>query len=396
MFEPKSNSENLTKDTSVTAFTVTGDGEQAARQIASSFGSPRITVVAGGLVAAVRLSGSSHFGDIVIVELKAALERADILALEEIAKFADKVVAVGPAIGVWEFRRLLAAGVADYISLPMSSGDEVKILPALLNTAPHSKGASRSTRCICVIGSAGGIGTTTLACNLATLAASSGSKRVALVDLDVHFGSAFIHFNIKPTDEFVEALMLPQRVDETFMTATMASPLPNLFLYSTEKAEGRSMMESFNFKEVMKVIRAHFDEVIVDVPRQLVATSPDIAGYFDDVLMLVSPGFGSLRNRNHLEELVSENNPSASILNVLSNAHVDAKLKESEITKSLGVRIDARVPFAPEPLAKASVQGQPVVVHDPKSAVSKAYKQLYTLLTPQQASRKSLVERIFR
>lgn len=378
----------------VTVFTLTLEGEQAARQIAATLGNEKLSVLSGGLVAAVRLSGSSHFGEIVIIELKADISAADIQAIAEVRRFTNKIVALGPTIELQQFRQLLAAGVADYLPLPLASNEQINLIPSLISGASAQGKETRNARCIGVISCSGGIGATSLACNLATLSSETDKKRVALIDLDVHFGSAFIHFNEAPTEEFLEALMLPQRVDETFLTATMAHPLGGLYVYSTEKAEARSLTEPLKFREFLKTVRPHFDEIILDIPRHLLASTPEIADFIDEAVLLVSPGFSSLRNRLHVEEVIRSRNASTSVTNILSLAHPDAKLKESEISSSLGVTIHGRIPLGVDSLAKASVEGRPVVLVEPKSAISKAYSQVHARFSTKPVKRPSLLGRI--
>ena len=80
----------------------------------------------------------------------------------------------------------MRAGCRQFIPKPIDQQDLSKALKLLTRSAG---GKTKSDRVICVIGSSGGCGVTTVAANLAVELASLAAEPCALVDLQLEFGS---------------------------------------------------------------------------------------------------------------------------------------------------------------------------------------------------------------
>ncbi|MBV8504892.1 MAG: AAA family ATPase, partial [Alphaproteobacteria bacterium] len=122
-------------------------------------------------------------------------------------------------------------------------------------------------------GSRGGVGATTLAIHLALHLANQQSRRVVLLDLDLHTGSCALALNLKPTPGLREALANPLRIDSVFLDRTMAIHGERLFVLSAE--EPLRVDTEFTAEAVDKlvgVLRTQFHYIVADVPRT--PTSP--------------------------------------------------------------------------------------------------------------------------
>ena len=78
----------------------------------------------------------------------------------------------------------------------------------------HARLGRRSTR---FVGAKGGVGTTTVAVNVATaLAKLAGTERTLLIDLHVANGDAAVFLGAEPRFSIVDALENTHRLDEAF------------------------------------------------------------------------------------------------------------------------------------------------------------------------------------
>jgi pilus assembly protein CpaE len=76
-------------------------------------------------------------------------------------------------------------------------------------------------RLIAVVGARGGVGATTVATNLAWTLAHEHNMRVALVDLDLFFGTCGLALDLELGRGFREALENPARIDSLFIERAM-------------------------------------------------------------------------------------------------------------------------------------------------------------------------------
>ena len=94
------------------------------------------------------------------------------------------------------FRDLLSAGASDYLVKPSTREALTAVLErtsASFGTTPDGLG-----QVIVFIGSRGGVGATTSAVSCAWLMANERRERVALVDLDLHFGTVALKLDLDP------------------------------------------------------------------------------------------------------------------------------------------------------------------------------------------------------
>jgi pilus assembly protein CpaE len=105
--------------------------------------------------------------------------------------------------------RFLEAGADDVISRPFDSREVEARVEALLLRFQRSRNLTpvisadgltlaRARRTVAVYSPKGGVGTTTIATNVAVAAARRRPDRVVLVDLNLQFGGAATHLNLEP------------------------------------------------------------------------------------------------------------------------------------------------------------------------------------------------------
>jgi pilus assembly protein CpaE len=194
-------------------------------------------------------------------------------ALAEVCEPGVTVIAIGNRNEIGLYRDLLHAGVTDYIVKPLT--------PQLIARALNQRTGTRETSPIqkklgnmtALIGARGGVGTTTLAVNLAWHLANRHSRRVALVDLDLQNGDCALALNIKPTPGMREALVSPTRIDSTLLERVMTPVGHHLFVLSSEEPLSDDLeITAEAVGTLVGALREQFHYIIVDVPR--IPTAP--------------------------------------------------------------------------------------------------------------------------
>src|SRR3546814_18791330 len=85
-----------------------------------------------------------------------------------------------------------------------------------------------------VIGVRGGVGGSTVASSLAWLLAEKEHRSTALLDLDVHFGTGAMAFDLEPGRGLPDALENPSRIDGLFIERAMLRAPERLAVLSAE------------------------------------------------------------------------------------------------------------------------------------------------------------------
>jgi pilus assembly protein CpaE len=184
---------------------------------------PGAAVELGGVEAAAAFLRNGEVPDILVVDLgDSEKPYEDLIALSEFCDPATQVVAVGSINDLTLYRRIVGAGVSDYLVKPLIPDD----LSSALTTAAENKpdpnaSMSDTSKTVMVIGARGGIGASTIAANGAWMMAELFGKKTVLLDLDVQFGTSALSMDVLPAGGLVEALQHPERVDSLFMASAL-------------------------------------------------------------------------------------------------------------------------------------------------------------------------------
>src|SRR3546814_13142547 len=114
------------------------------------------------------------------------------------------------------YRAIVDSGACDYLVKPVTEKALVSALNRteelqqvnVVETAPEEKAR------IAVIGSRGGVGSSTFAVNLAWILAEERKYKATLIDLDLEFGTIALSLDLEPTRGLREALENPARSEE--------------------------------------------------------------------------------------------------------------------------------------------------------------------------------------
>ena len=145
------------------------------------------------------------------------LPLSDINSLADVCEPGVTVVAFGQRNDCGLFRDLLQHGVADYLVKPITPALLQKAILSASEQSGVVKSSHKLGKLVAVTGTRGGVGSTTVATSVAWLIAHERRRRVALVDLDLQFGTVALSLDLEPSHGLREALENPNRIDGLFM-----------------------------------------------------------------------------------------------------------------------------------------------------------------------------------
>lgn len=161
-------------------------------------------IEAGGVAAAVQAFQSQTTPHVLIVECAARPSEMlnTLLPLAEVCDPSTLVVVVGHVNDVVLYRELTRSGVAEYLVAPLHPLQIIDALAGLFRDPGHQP----SGRIIAFAGAKGGVGSSTIAHNIAWLFANRAKVNTVVTDLDLAFGTSALNFN----QDIAQALPMPQ------------------------------------------------------------------------------------------------------------------------------------------------------------------------------------------
>jgi len=289
----------------------------------------------------------------------------DLNRLAESCDPGTRVVTIGAVNDVTLFRRLMAAGVEDYLVKPL---DEEALFETLdrepMVAAPAATPetvAEEDKKRLFVIGVRGGVGASTVALNLAWMAAHEEERKVVLVDTDVYFGTAALSFDMEPGAGMREALDNPNRIDSLFIERVMVKESDNLAVLSSEEGVGKTcQMTPEAMETLLAEVGQTYSTVILDVPRFLV---PNLIPLMDDggtVLLVSDFSLPGMRDSMRLIRAIKEFAPKAKVRLVVNKAGMvkQGEMAAKDFERGVEATVDFTIPFDVKPAAEADATGK--------------------------------------
>ena len=148
---------------------------------------------------------------------------------------------------------------------------------------------SRSAASIAVVGAKGGVGSSTVAHNLAWHFATGLGMDTIIADLDLGFGTAGLDFNQDPPQGIAEAVFAPDRVDATLVDRLLSKCGDNLHLLAAPAMLDR--LYDFGetaFDSLIDAMRASTPWIVLDVPHGWTAWTRRMLVGADEVIVVAA------------------------------------------------------------------------------------------------------------
>ena len=342
-----------------------------------------LKVQMGGIAAAVDFYQTATTPNLILVESK--LVGNDLLGqLERLAEVCDEgtnVVVIGHKNDVQLYRNLISRGVAEYLVAPINMSEVMEIVTTLF----VNPDAAPLGNTLAFVGAKGGVGSSTVAHNVAWAISSEFESDVILTDLDLAFGTANIDFDQDPAQGVAEAVYSSDRIDETFLDRLLAKCSDHLSLLAAPSSLDREYdFDPTDFEQLIEVAQRGTPNVVIDLPHAWNGWIKNVLSSADKVIITATPDLASLRNTKNLVDTLAELRPNdAKPLLVLNQCGVPKRpeISVEDFTQPLGLEPAIVLPFDPGLFGLAANNGQMISETDPKSEIADSFQTLAQIVT---------------
>jgi pilus assembly protein CpaE len=330
---------------------------------------------------AFKLAGEHHLVilDVVIGSRSAAELCRDIRNTS--AMSAVPVLCIGQSDDVEERIAFLEAGADDVIAKPFDPRELEARVEALLLRFQRSKDLppilsadgltlTRARRMVVCFSPKGGVGTTTIAVNIAVVAAMRRPGQVVLIDLDLQFGGIAMHLNLIPRQTLADLVREPAALREPELLRSYAAQHASGLhvLAAPSSPELAETITPTHVGQLLDVALEAYDLVVVDSGSTLDERVMAAFDRAETVVLPIYPEMAALKSMHGLLDFLNEaGSVSAKSMFVLNNAFARDILKLQDIESALGQRIALDLPYDPFIYLKAINEGVPVVIGAPRT-----------------------------
>ena len=302
--------------------------------------------------------------DLLVVDLgESETPFDDLQPLADLCDPATQVIAMGVVNDLGLYKKFINAGVADYLVKPITEVDlETALLAASFSetTAGQNTDTEPTGKLIVTIGARGGVGSSTVALNGAWLLAEEFGHRVALVDLDLQFGTAALSLDLVPSTGMIETLRQPDRMDSLFMSSAVLPKTEHLSVLAAEEDLSRELdLAGGGVSRLVEELRRGFDWVWLDVPRGLCHLHTSVLRDAAHVQVVSDLTLAGMRDTMRIVNMFSNVGGAGEIGVIINHARRNKGMPKGEFTRGVGCQILAQLPDEPKALQAATV-GKPL------------------------------------
>jgi pilus assembly protein CpaE len=317
---------------------------------------------------------------IAIFDLTRDIGRMLALAQEIKIKFANvHLVATSGASDTEIILQAMRSGAEEFLAQPFNWPTVVQSLERI-RAKINLKSAKNSDRgrILTVFSNKGGVGTTTVATNLAVALATEHRKSVCLVDLVLQFGSVTSFLNLEPTYTILDLVKNLKHLDPMLLEGSLVRHASGVrVLAEPFHAEDASAIKHTDVDEILTPLIQSFDFVIVDASKEFDDNVAVTVERSHQVLFVTEMEIPSLKNSRRAIDLFQRVGVPQANVRLVLNRHIKSKIIDVEaVEKALGTKVFWTLPNDYPTAISAINQGVSIVTSAPKTDLARSYRGL--------------------
>ena len=274
----------------------------------------------------------------------------------------------------------LRAGVKEFFPQPIKKEDVRNALLKFKEQKGETKGPEeKNGKIIDVIGSKGGVGTTTVAVNLASTLVGLG-KQVALVDMNLLFGEIPIFLNLEAAFHWGEIVKNISRLDSSYLMGILSKHTSGLYVLPSPAGldELKGSEIPIVIDKLLRLMQGLFDFVIIDGGHSLDDTSLKGLEIANSVFLVAELSLPCLTNVKKLLWTFSQlGYPKEEDTKVIvSRYHKRSLIQPKDAEESIKKKIYWCIPNDYSTVTSAINQGKTLAVVERNAEISKSFKEL--------------------
>jgi pilus assembly protein CpaE len=282
--------------------------------------------------------------------------------------------------------KVIRAGAREFLTLPAEPTEILDMITRLLRGRGESLSTeSQAPRIISVTGAAGGVGSTTVAVNLAGTLAAAADQETILLDLDLFFGAVDACLDIIPDHTLAHVMQNFERLDITLLKRSIPRHASGLYvLPHPATMQEAAAIDPDTLRRLFGMLRASFDTVVIDTSKGLQSSDFTAFEMSDVILVVIQLELLCLRNTARLIGLFREFDGLAERVKLIANRSRSSnpEISQKKAEETLKMPISWEVPNAFRVFQEARIKGVPLGDAGRGSRPHQAFLEIARALRP--------------
>lgn len=309
-------------------------------------------------------------------------------------------------------RRAMLAGAREFLTKPISADDLYKSIRHVhklaasrpkVSAAPAGGGGASGGggggggdgsegQIIAVFSPKGGVGTSSVAANLAVAMRQQTNKKVALVDGNVVFGDLSVILNLRSEKSIIDLAQRVDELDRDLLNDVLVTHTSQVkVLLAPPDPQRGELVSSDHLRAILEVMRQEFDYVVVDTPASFQDRSLAALDLASRIVTLLTLEMHCIRNiKLFLEVADLLEYPHEKVMLVLNKASNRTGIRAEDVEKNIQRKVILQIGDAAQDVTFSINQGVPLVIGKPTHQISRDINTLARDLTASDKSQKAV------
>ncbi|MEC9094519.1 MAG: pilus assembly protein CpaE [Planctomycetota bacterium] len=273
----------------------------------------------------------------------------------------------------------MRAGAQEFLHLPLSAAEFTEAVDRLSNQAGSGTAGDREASVIAVGGVSGGVGSTSIAVNLAAGLAKDDSRSVALVDLDVSLGDADIFLDSVPEYTLTDIIQNLDRLDLPLLRNSLSKHESGVYLLPRPvQLQDNEFIHPEDLERLVGLLKSAFTHLVFDLSKVYSRLDQVVLQAANDILLVTQLDLPCLRNVVRLM-MSFEEYPGIKekIRMIVNRAGWDSgQISMSKAQETIGGEFYWQIPNDYGLMVDVRNNGIPLVMQAPKASVTRSILEL--------------------
>lgn len=308
----------------ITAIVRTKDSADSVRSVSENFDTD-LKLQTGELSQFMPALRTGKAPDILIVELSLdkSNEVEQLSQIIELRGAQTAVIATAKTADMGGIRSLMRIGVADFLPQPFSKDDLFNAIESAMNTMKiGGRRGGHIGKVLSFIRSCGGAGSTTIATQTALelIGQENEASSVALIDLDLQFGSIGLSLDLSNKGGLPLILEAPSRLDRSLLRAAMIEHESGVHvLTAPDGIVPLTALTSEAVNRTVSLARTEYDYVVCDMPHAWTNWTTSALRGSDRIILVTELSVPALQRSRRILDLLAEQNIGDVPISILAN-----------------------------------------------------------------------------
>jgi pilus assembly protein CpaE len=319
----------------------------------------KMPAVAGAELAALAQPGAKQ-PDVIVLDLRDQSHLPAALPVLKRQHPSTGVLIVANRLDPALLLESMRAGVNEVVADPVTASDLEAAIGRLIAQRPatHPDGAIYA-----FLGAKGGVGTTTVAVNVAHALAKLAPKSTLLIDLHVANGDAAVFLGAEPRFSIVDALENTHRLDEAFFRGLLVNTKCGVDLLASSDRVMVAPIDMRRVRSLLEFAARHYRHIVLDVPRSDAALL-DALEAANRITVVANQELATVRNASRMAAALRQRYGKEKLTVVVSRADRLAEIGHEDVERAVGSPVKHSFPSDYRRALQALNRGRPVTMEN--------------------------------